>query len=369
MQLWTGQTRHEAMRSGCIFLCLTILILCVPVCLALGRQELPAAQIIDMHCHAAGIGYGNSDCFVSEDLRKSFRFGFYVRSYGVTIKQLEEQGDGLIIKRISEQLRASQNVSCAIVLAMDGVIGPDGRLDRQGTEIYVPNEFVRKEVRKYNNLCYGASINPYRPDAVEQLKQAVHQGAVLIKWIPSIMHIDPADEKISPFYKEMAAINIPLLSHTGNECSFTMARNELSDPKRLELPLRLGVTVIAAHAATTGKNGGEDNMERLIALMERYPNLYADISSLTQINKLGYLSRLLTHEKILDRLLYGTDYPLIETIICSPWVHIAGLTFQQIFSIQHIQNPWDRDIELKKALGLPGNVFTRSNELFRIGRK
>lgn len=344
---------------------LTILFCCMSVSQARLAQAFFEGRIIDMHCHAAGLGYGDSGCFVSDKFRKSFKLGFYLRGYGVTKKQLEKHGDGLIIKKISEQLRASKNVSSAIVLAMDGIIGPDGSLDRKNTEIYVPNEFVLHEIVKYDNLYYGASINPYRPDAIERLKQAVLEGAVLIKWIPSIMQIDPADERIIPFYREVSALNIPLLTHAGNERSFTMARNGLSDPRRLELPLRLGVTVIAAHAATTGKNDGEDNMERLIGLMESHPNLYTDISSLTQINKPGYLSRLLKHKNILDRLIYGTDYPLIDTCICSPWAHIADLTFKQIFYIQGIRNPWDRDIELKKALGVPWHVFRRSKGLFR----
>ncbi|SPD75663.1 Amidohydrolase 2 [uncultured Desulfobacterium sp.] len=345
---------------------LTILLCCACVGQAQPAQGSSEGEIIiDMHCHAAGLGYGGSGCFVSDKLRKSFKIGFYLRGYGVTKKLLEEHGDGLIIQKTSEQLRASRYVTSAIVLAMDGVIGPDGSLDRKNTEIYVPNEFVLQETAKYDNLYFGASVNPYRPDAIERLKQAVLEGALLIKWIPSIMQIDPADERIIPFYREMSAHNIPLLTHAGNERSFTMAANELSDPKRLELPLRLGVTVIAAHAAATGKNDGEDNMERLIGLMESYPNLYTDISSLTQINKLGYLSRLLRHKNILDHLLYGADYPLIETCICSPWVHVADLTIKQIFYIQGIRNPWDRDIELKKALGVPWNVFTRSKRLFR----
>ncbi len=54
----------------------------------------------------------------------------------------------------------------------------------------------------------------------------------------------------------------------------------------LELPLSLGVTVIAAHIASTGKNNGKGKFERLLPLFQRFEYLYTDISSLTQINKL-----------------------------------------------------------------------------------
>ena len=53
----------------------------------------------------------------------------------------------------------------------------------------------------------------------------------------------------------------------------------MGDPYRYRLALDHGVMVIAAHAATTGHQEGERNIDRLLSLMERYPNLYGDISS------------------------------------------------------------------------------------------
>ena len=44
--------------------------------------------IVDMHCHIAGIGAGDSGCFVSEKLRNNWRFGIYLRSFGVTQKEI-----------------------------------------------------------------------------------------------------------------------------------------------------------------------------------------------------------------------------------------------------------------------------------------
>jgi predicted TIM-barrel fold metal-dependent hydrolase len=329
-------------------------------------EPLPSAKILDMHCHSAGLGYGGSGCFVSAGLQDSWKFKFYIRSFNVTIKELKEHGDSLIVQKISEKIRKSQYVAGAVILAMDGMIGPNGKLDKENTEIYIPNEFVASEVKKYDNLYFGTSINPYRTDAIERLAMAANDCAVLMKWIPSTMHINPSDEKIIPFYKKLIKYNLPLLCHTGYERTFTWARNEMSDPKRLELPLKLGVTVIAAHIATTGKNEGEENMSRLIPMFDKYPNLYADISSLTQINKLGYLSRVLKKSHILDRLMYGTDYPLTETGICLPLYHAFNLTPKEIVRLQRIKNPWDRDIKLKQALGVPADIFARSAETLQI---
>ena len=124
---------------------------------------------------------------------------------------------------------------------------------------------------RHTNLLFGAPVNPYRTDALERLQWAKMHGAVLVKWIPPIMEIDPADPKLIPFYKKMAALNLPLLSHAGKEKSFSRAEAALGDPERLRLPLSLGVTVIAAHTAAGENYHGERGPDRLARLMREYP--------------------------------------------------------------------------------------------------
>ena len=173
------------------------------------------------------------------------------------------------------------------------------------------------------------------------------------------MHFDPADEKLEPFYRKMAELNMPLLSHTGMEKSFPDANDELSDPRRLELALNSGVTVIAAHIATTGKSQGQDNFERILPMFDEYKNLYADISSLTQINKLGYLAKALKRPFLTERMIYGTDWPLQYFPLVSPWFHINHIGIKDARRLNKIDNQWDRDVELKQAFGVTPAVFTR----------
>lgn len=318
---------------------------------------IPTKNIIDIHCHTAGIGAGNSGCFISPAMRRSLRYRFFIKAFGVTQEDLESHGDRLILERLSRTLAASRFVDKAVILAMDGIIGPDGELDRERTEIYIPNEFLVRELSDYPNLLYGASINPYRRDAIQRLEQAVANGAVLLKWLPSIQHIDPADERLIPFYLKLKELGLPLLTHTGSEESFTWKRDELADPLRLRLPLSLGVTVIAAHAASNGTSEGEANFKRLQPLFTEFPNLYADISSLTQANRLGHLPRLLRHRQLHDRLLYGTDMPILQTGITSPWFHAYRLSPRSLLCVLREKNPWDRDVALKQALGMPDGMF------------
>ena len=331
-------------------------------------QRHGAKNIIDIHCHTAGIGAGNSGCFVSAAMGRSWRYKIYLRAFGVTEKELHREGDGLILRLISQDLERSGRVAAAVILAMDGVVDEGGELDRSRTEIFIPNEFVAAEAAKYPNLLFGASINPLRPDALQLLEKAAQSGAVLLKWLPSIQHIDPADERLTPFYLGLKQLGLPLLTHTGSERSFTSARNELGDPQRLRLPLSLGVTVIAAHAGSNGRNRGESNFKRFLRLSREFPNLYADISALTQVNRLGQLQRLLKHRELHGRLLYGTDMPLLNTPIVTPFAFPASLSPGKMLEIARMGNIWDRDVALKEALGVGEEIFQRGATLIKLQR-
>ena len=339
--------------------------LCFFLCIATSGtaragDDLEALHIIDWHVHVAGLGYGGSGAFINSEMRNNYRFRFFMKWMNVTEKELAEKGDQIVFKKLSKNIASSKYVDQAVVLAIDGIINKDtGELDRQKTQFYVPNEFVARETAKYPNLLFGASINPNRKDAVQLLEKAVEEGAVLVKWIPSIMHIDPSDKRFIPFYKKMVQLNIPLLTHTGMEKSFPNTRDELADPRRLELPLKMGVTVIAAHIATTGKSEGQDNFERILPMFTEYPNLYTDISSLTQINKPGYLARALKVPGLTERMLYGTDWPLQYFPLVSPWYHIRHIGIRNAWRISKIDNKWDRDVKLKQAFGVPDAVFSR----------
>ena len=249
------------------------------------------APITDMHVHIAGLGYGDSGIVINERVKQSYKRYIYLKAFGVSEEDLENHGDTFVLKEISRLVSEAQIIDSAVVLAMDGMVDSNGELDLQSTEIYIPNDFLIRELPKYPNLLLGASVNPLRNDAIARLEKVIAHGAVLIKWIPNIMKIDPSDRRIEPFYRSLVAHGIPLLTHTGAEAAFTTSYNHLGDPKLLEYPLSLGVTIMAAHVATTGEIEGQGQFERILPLFKKYPNLYADISSLTQINKRGYLQK------------------------------------------------------------------------------
>ncbi len=324
------------------------------------NQELEQLNITDWHVHVAGLGHGNSGNYINEVMHNNYRFKFFLRWMSVTEEELETHGDQLIVKRLNDKIEQSKYIDKAVILALDGVIDKEtGQLDKAETQFYVDNDFVANQASKYPKLLFGASINPSRENSIELLEKVQRQGAVLIKWIPSIMHFDPANKKYEPFYRKMAELDIPLLSHTGMEKSFPNTNDALADPRRLELALRSGVTVIAAHIATTGESEGQDNFERIMPMFKEFPNLYTEISSLTQINKLGYLAKALKQPGLKDRMLYGTDWPLQYFPLVSPWYHVRHIGIGEAWRLIKIKNEWDRDIELKQAFGVPHTVFSR----------
>lgn len=327
---------------------------------------IPSGPIVDMHAHTAGLGVHGSGNFVSQALRDSYKFTSYLDAFGVTRDDLERTGDSIVVDRMAALVLESQHVDAAIVLALDGALDRDGELDRDRTEVYVDNDFVARAVAPHPNLHFGASIHPGRRDALDRLDRAIEAGARLIKWIAPIQGFDPADPQFRAFYRRLAAAHVPLLTHGGQERSFTHADDDLGDPNRLRLALDEGVTVIIAHAAA---HGGDDNgrfFPRVIELATRYPRLHVDISALTLVHRFGQLADVLSAPELRDRLLYGSDHPLQALWLTSAWHHPLRLTWSQIRAIAAHDNPWDHGVELFAALGVPADAFTRPARLFGL---
>ena len=326
--------------------------------------DVPRTDYLDMHVHTAGLGLLGSGAFINDAMRSSYKFPVYLYALGVSAEEIETQGDIVVLRNISRQVGESRRVARAVVLAMDGVINARGELDVDQTQIYVPNSFLMRELPQFDNLAFGASINPYRVDALDRLERVADAGALLVKWIPNIMLIDPANKAIIPFYRKMVELDLPLLTHTGQERSFAHARDEFGDPERLTLPLSLGVRVMAAHIGSTGSNEGVSNFDRLTAMIETFPNLAVGISSLTQVNRRNSLAHALRGEELTERMHYGTDWPLQFFPLVSPLFHLNHISWREARSIVAIDNVWDRDVALKEAIGVPTAVFERTGAYF-----
>lgn len=63
-----------------------------------------------------------------------------------------------------------------------------------------------------------------------------------------------------------------------------------------------------------------------------------------------------------DRLVYGSDFPLINTLLVSPWYYCWRLSPKQLAAISRTKNPWDADVLTKQNLGTPAGIFERSRQ-------
>ncbi|MGH8515191.1 MAG: amidohydrolase family protein, partial [Gammaproteobacteria bacterium] len=112
------------------------------------------------------------------------------------------------------------------------------------------------------------------------------------------------------FYRALARLKLPLLSHVGYEFSLVGHDQSAGDPERLRMALDEGVCVIAAHGCSHGLFFPEPHLKTALEFVRGYPHFYIDASALTLPNRARMLFLLRRRPELHDRLLFGTDYPL-----------------------------------------------------------
>jgi mannonate dehydratase len=200
----------------------------------------------------------------------------------------------------------------------------DGAEDRERSPFHTPNEYVLAVAREHPEVVPCVSIHPYRLDAVERLRAAAAAGARAVKWVPNTMGIDPSSPRCDDFYRALAELRLPLVTHAGREQAIPGAEQELGNPLRLRRALDAGVRVVATHAASLGESldldapAGDrksvpsfDLFLRLAGEPQWEGILFADISAIALAFRSGRpLRELLRREDLHPRLLNGSDYPL-----------------------------------------------------------
>jgi hypothetical protein len=75
------------------------------------------------------------------------------------------------------------------------------------------------------------------------------------------------------------------------------------------------------------------------------------------------VGRITTDPLSVSRLVHGSDWPVPQ----SPWWFAGRLGLGAILRLRRIGNPLQRDLETKRALGLPAAVFRRGARLLPAG--
>jgi hypothetical protein len=236
--------------------------------------------------------------------------------------------DRALAQRYEAHLFATGPIERFVLLAFDAVHDDEGRCpplpvpgDPFGSDIYTSNSLIRDLCRRFpQRFLFGASVHPYRRDAVQCVEEVFAAGACLLKWIPLHHNIDFADPRTVTVLRKCAALGLPLLVHCGDEYSLVTQRPQYRSVRPLLAALRVLrrqdalPCVIVAHAATPVPPLGDRDSHRALleALRGEFADapLYSDIAALTAWPKVGYLRRLLRMPELHAHLLFGTDFPV-----------------------------------------------------------
>ena len=339
-------------------------------------DDMDPQRLIDHHVHIAGLGVAGTNNFVNRKMRTwrhpfhRLKFKVYMSSAGVAD---EDNADAQAVERLASLVSHIRGHGKHRLLAFDKNYRRDGSADIEKTEFYVPNEYVFEVAQRYPEMFVpNISVNPYRPDAINELEKWAQRGARVVKWLPNAMGIDPSDPVCDPFYQKMKQLDLILLSHGGEEKAVEAEEDQkLGNPLLLRRALDHGVKVIVAHCAGLGSNEDLDSSDRkpvhnfdlFLRLMDdkRYEGLvFGEISAMTQFNRIGKpLQTILAREDLHERLVNGSDYPLpaVNILIRTrPLVRqsyiseFEGECLKEIYDF----NPLLFDFVLKRTMKLPG---------------
>lgn len=345
-------------------------------------RGLDPAKVWDCHAHIAGTGDSGRGIEISPRmLSPLYPLEYLQRLFYLNAGCAHEAAgvDESYIERLHNLMGGLAPGAKLMLLAFDHVHDEDGRPRPDLSAFFVPNDYAHELVRAapqwFEWIC---SIHPWRADAVDALEAAVAGGARAVKWLPPAMGIDPASPACDRFYQAMARLDIPLISHGGEEEAVRGAgRPEWGNPLRLRRALDQGVRVVMAHCATHGEDVDSDDPGRKrvpsFALFARMMDeaahtglLFGDVSATILRNRdLATLKTLLERVDWHPRLLYGSDYPLpgILPLISVGSIARAGLLAPETVPVLEAirrHNPLLFAFVLKRHLNSNGQGFGES---------
>jgi predicted TIM-barrel fold metal-dependent hydrolase len=349
-------------------------------------QDIDPERLIDHHTHIAGIGTSDTGAFINPKMRSwahpfhYLKFKVYLSAAGVDeVKDADVQ----LVQRLVSLIKHIAHHGKHRLLAFDKNYGLDGSVNLEKTEFYVPNEYVFSLAQHNPDLFIpNISVNPYRPDALQELEKWGERGARIVKWLPNAMGIDPANPRCDRFYQKMKELDLILLSHGGEEKAVEAAEDQkLGNPLLLRRALDHGVKVIVAHCAGLGQNEDLDDRDKRLRpnfdlfrrLMDdkKYEGLvFGEISAMTQFNRCGTpLRTILEREDLHPRLVNGSDYPLpavnvlirTSTLVKQGYINAAE---RQSLNEIYDYNPLLFDFVLKRTLKLPGTTNRLPSSIF-----
>jgi predicted TIM-barrel fold metal-dependent hydrolase len=174
----------------------------------------------------------------------------------------------------------------------------------------IPNDFIAEHVARYPGRAVGfAAVDPNDGDAPRELERSVTTlGLRGLKLSPVYHGYDPWSPAVWRLYEMADAFRVPVMFHMGGAYD-PEAALEWGNPLLLD---RVGrafprLRMIVAHL-------GQPMMQETVMLMRKNENVFADLSARFHRRWQLYNGlRAAIEYKVTDRLLFGSDFPVMTT--------------------------------------------------------
>jgi len=311
---------------------------------------------IDVHVHITALTPAHGA--MSPLLRNNHLTRFLRLRFGIfgDDEKSERAFENILAKTIAQ----TTDLDAAVVLAFDRVYDENGDIDDARTNLFVTNDYVIDLVKKHPKMLFGASVHPYRKDAVAELERCVAAGATLIKWLPITQGFDPSHKLCFPFYEAMAHHKIPLLCHTSGERALPVISPQFQSPELLLPAVERGVTVIAAHCGSRADNKSKGFVDEFVRMARDHEHFYGDTSALNLPPRWTAYPRILEDPRVRNKLVHGSDWPIISL---PPPEYVKWGAMARMM----MDGNWmRRDVAIKKYMGFDEAYFQRAGTLLRM---
>lgn len=343
---------------------------------------IDAAQVLDAHCHLFGNGDGGQGVWVNTDVDWVAAPGQYVqRLFYLNAGCVHDHAgkvDASVVDRLRNQVEALPRGVKLLLLAFDWARDERGAPLRDASTFHVPDDYAAAVAKAHPEVFeWAASIHPHDPEAATRLERAVANGARAVKWLPPAQLIDPASSRCDAFYRRLASLRLPLVTHAGDERAVRGHDETLGNPLKLRRALDHGVRVVVAHCASLGlardlDRGAAGPMASAFSLFGRLMDepahatrLLGDLSAVTLGNRgEEVVATLLARTDWHARLVNGSDYPLpgvLPLVALDRFVERGMLAAPAVPVLREIRdhNAILFDFVLKRALHARGQEAAR----------
>lgn len=308
-------------------------------------------QTIDFHAHLLNPNVSFSRLY------DKVAISLFAHKLGADKKDLLSRKYDAYIDTFINNIKTSKYVKKSVVLPVDAKIDLNGNELNRDQTVCSFNEDILKEYQKYpNEVIPFFSINPNRKDALDLIDKYYELGFKGAKFLQNYWDIDINDKRYIPYFEKIKSYDLPIIIHTGTEDA--IESNPIYEKiEVVDSAVKIGCKVVIAHFGVysfmeqnyakflnnfsfDNKKFGDDYF-KAIDYLEKYDNVYADLSAMIMGTRARAIEDLAKNQKqIHHKLLFGTDYPVPFSILFS----YHSLSLKKRLELEKIKNPLDRYI-------------------------